>query len=62
MHTSEIYDTGFDEESGRTLTDAACPDCEDPLMTDGGETSCTGCGLVVDSYSRSGGWTTNISR
>ena len=50
MSTRDIYGGGFDEESGRTLTNAACPECESALTTDGGETSCTSCGLIVDRY------------
>ncbi|WP_324665385.1 transcription initiation factor IIB [Haloarcula sediminis] len=50
MHTRDIYDNGFDEESGRTLSEQACPECEGRLETDGGETSCGACGLIVDSY------------
>jgi len=50
MHTRDIYDSGFDEESGRTLTNTDCPECAGRLKTDGGETSCEGCGLIVDSY------------
>lgn len=50
MHTRDIYDSGFDEESGRTLDRKACPECDGRLETDGGETSCLTCGLIVDSY------------
>jgi len=50
MHTRDIYDSGFDEESGRTLDRKACPECDGRLETDGGETSCLACGLIVDSY------------
>ncbi|MBX0298307.1 transcription initiation factor IIB [Haloarcula nitratireducens] len=49
MHTRDIYESGFDEESGRTLT-GACPECDGSLETDGGETSCVACGLIVDCY------------
>jgi len=50
MHTRDIYDSGFDEETGRTLTKTACPECDGRLETDGGETSCRECGVIVDSY------------
>lgn len=58
MYTRPIYESGFDEETGRTLTktnanantNIACPDCTGSLETDGGETSCGDCGLIIDRY------------
>lgn len=46
----DIYQEGFDESDGKTTNAETCPECPDDLITDGGETSCTECGLVVDEY------------
>jgi len=50
MSTRDIYDSGFDEETGRTLAETDCPECAGRLESDSGETSCTLCGLIVDCY------------
>ncbi|WP_324759510.1 transcription initiation factor IIB [Haloarcula sp. GH36] len=50
MSTRDVYERGFDEETGRTITGTTCPECPGELETDGGETSCRACGLIVDSY------------
>jgi len=47
MTTRDIYDSGFDEDDGRTIQ-GTCPDCEGRLRTDSGETACTVCGLVIE--------------
>lgn len=49
MASRDIYERGFDEDDGRTIA-AACPECDSALETDGGETSCTVCGLIVERY------------
>jgi len=48
MTTRDIYDSGFDEDDGRTISTTNCPDCEERLRTDSGETACTVCGLVIE--------------
>ncbi|MFB6218076.1 MAG: transcription initiation factor IIB family protein [Halobacteriaceae archaeon] len=50
MGLGRPYDRTFDEDSGKTPTATDCPDCGGTLQTEGGETSCTQCGLVVDTY------------
>lgn len=47
MATSDIYATTFDEEDGKTLSQTNCPECEGTLATEGGETACTTCGLII---------------
>jgi len=47
MATRDIYERSFDEDDGRTIQ-GTCPDCEGRLRTDGGETACTVCGLVIE--------------
>lgn len=49
MTARDIYANGFDEDSGRTVPADSCPECEGRLCTEGGETSCETCGLIVDS-------------
>ncbi|GGN23565.1 transcription initiation factor IIB family protein [Halarchaeum nitratireducens] len=49
--SSRIYERQFDEDDGQTLpTDPGCPECEGDTATDGGETACVECGLVIDEY------------
>jgi len=49
--SSRIYERQFDEDDGQTLpTDPGCPECEGETATDGGETACVDCGLVIDEY------------
>ncbi|QPV61590.1 transcription initiation factor IIB family protein [Halosimplex litoreum] len=48
MATTEHFERTFDEESGRTIQTTECPECDGRLITDGGETRCTDCGLVVE--------------
>ena len=51
MSQRAIYGRSFDEENGRTLpAETVCPECDSPVVTDGGETSCTVCGLIVEEY------------
>ncbi|MCU4726400.1 transcription initiation factor IIB [Halapricum hydrolyticum] len=50
MTPRDIYDGGFDEDDGRSLPNTDCPECEGQLRTDGGETACTHCGLIVEEY------------
>ncbi|MFC7138480.1 transcription initiation factor IIB family protein [Halosimplex aquaticum] len=49
MATTEPYESDFDEQSGRTIPAEECPECDGRLATDGGETRCTKCGLVVEA-------------
>ncbi|GGM66413.1 transcription initiation factor TFIIB [Halarchaeum rubridurum] len=49
--SSRIYERQFDEDDGQTLpTDPGCPECGGDTVTDGGETACVECGLVVEEY------------
>lgn len=48
MALRDIYETGFDEASGKTISADACPECRGSLHTDAGEISCVDCGLIVD--------------
>jgi transcription initiation factor TFIIB len=50
MATRDIYESGFDEETGKTITATECPECDGRLETDGGEIACADCGLIVDEY------------
>jgi transcription initiation factor TFIIB len=50
MATRDIYERGFDESCGKQIRADVCPECSGDLVTDGGETSCTDCGLIVDTY------------
>ena len=47
MSLRDIYERSFDEEDGKTFTETTCPECTGELITDGGECSCAGCGLIV---------------
>lgn len=48
MASSDIYEHGFDESSGRTIAADTCPECGGPLDTDGGEITCRGCDVVIE--------------
>ncbi len=51
MSERAIYGRSFDEQNGRRLpNEAECPECDSPVVTDGGETSCTVCGLIIEEY------------
>ncbi|MFB6202556.1 MAG: transcription initiation factor IIB family protein [Halorhabdus sp.] len=50
MATRDIYESGFDEESGKTITATECPECAGQLATEGGEIACVECGLIVNEY------------
>jgi transcription initiation factor TFIIB len=50
MATRDIYESGFDEESGKTITVTECPECTGRLATEGGEIACVECGLIVNEY------------
>jgi hypothetical protein len=47
MSLRDIYETGYDEDSGRTTTTDDCPECTGTIRTVGGETTCQECGLIV---------------
>ena len=48
MTSSEIYEYGFDESSGRTIAADTCPECSGDLDTDGGEITCRDCAVVIE--------------
>jgi len=48
MASSEIYERGFDESSGRTIAADTCPECGGSLDTDGGEIACRDCAVVIE--------------
>lgn len=50
MASRDIYANGFDEDDGKTITAETCPECEGDFVTEGGETSCVECGLIVNEY------------
>jgi len=51
MSERAIYGRSFDEQNGRRLPEETeCPECDSPVVTDGGETSCTVCGLIIEEY------------
>ena len=50
MSLRDVYENGFDEETGKTINATECPECAGDLVTEGGESSCTECGLVVDVH------------
>ncbi|WP_142860643.1 transcription initiation factor IIB [Salinigranum halophilum] len=50
MSLGNPYETGFDEETGKTIATEACPECTGCLETDGGEVSCLDCGFIVTEY------------
>jgi len=47
MTARDIYERGFDEDDGKTITATECPDCDARLETNGGETACTDRGLIL---------------
>jgi len=47
MATNDTYSGGFDRQTDSITT---CPDCNDTLVTEGCETWCRECGLIVDDY------------
>ncbi|AEN05756.1 Transcription factor TFIIB cyclin-related protein [halophilic archaeon DL31] len=49
MSQEAIYGRSFDEEDGQTPpTETTCPECDGAVATEGGETSCTVCGLIIE--------------
>jgi transcription initiation factor TFIIB len=50
MSLGDPYETGFDEENGKTITADECPECAGGLETEGGEITCRDCGLIVNEY------------
>lgn len=50
MSLRDVYETGFDEDDGKTINRTTCPECEGDLRTVGGETTCAECGLILDEY------------
>ncbi|AQL42123.1 transcription initiation factor IIB [Halorientalis sp. IM1011] len=49
MATRDISTDGFDEETTGELSTTDCPECPGTLVTDGGETRCESCGLVIEA-------------
>ena len=50
IRKTDPYETGFDEENGKTVAATECPECDGRLETDGGEIACLECGLIVTEY------------
>jgi len=50
MASSDVYADGFDEQTGKRPPTNDCPECDGTLRTEGGETTCTDCGLILDEY------------
>lgn len=50
MTNRDVYDTGFDEQTTKNPSTTECPECHGTLQTEGGETSCTDCGLILEAY------------
>jgi transcription initiation factor TFIIB len=50
MSLRDVYETGFDEDDGQSINATECPECTGRLQTDGGETTCSECGLVASEY------------
>jgi transcription initiation factor TFIIB len=50
MATRELYEAEFDETGEKQLTETVCPECEGTLKSDGGETACLSCGLILEDY------------
>ncbi|WP_459193157.1 transcription initiation factor IIB [Halosimplex sp. J119] len=49
MAIIDPYECGFDEQHDSSVLANECPECKGRLTTDGGETRCTDCGLVVEA-------------
>ncbi|QLH77235.1 transcription initiation factor IIB family protein [Halosimplex rubrum] len=49
MATIDPYQRTFDEQPDEPIPADDCPECAGRLRTDGGETRCTDCGLVVEA-------------
>jgi len=49
MATTESYQRTFDEQTNGSISADECPECDGRLRTDGGETRCVECGLVVEA-------------
>ncbi|WP_436909050.1 transcription initiation factor IIB [Halosimplex marinum] len=49
MATSNPYERDFDEQHENSIPAEDCPECEGQLTTDGGETRCTDCGLIIEA-------------
>ncbi|WP_256393028.1 transcription initiation factor IIB [Natronoarchaeum rubrum] len=47
MSLRDIYESGFDDDDGKTINQTHCLECGGSLRTEGGETACTECGLIV---------------
>jgi len=47
MSLRNIYESGFDEDNGKTINQTRCVECGGCLQTEGGETACLECGLVL---------------
>jgi len=47
MSLRNIYETGFDEDDGKTINQTCCIECGGTLRTESGETACAECGLVL---------------
>jgi transcription initiation factor TFIIB len=50
MSRNDVYETDFDEASGKQPSATECPECGGTLRTDGGETTCIDCGLILEAY------------
>lgn len=50
MSVRAVYDRSFDEDDGKTINKEICPECSGVLRTEGGETTCDDCGLIVDEH------------
>lgn len=50
MASRDVYADGFDEQTANQPPTDDCPECDGTLRTEGGETICTECGLILDEY------------
>lgn len=50
MSLRDVYETGADEDDGKTINQTTCTECGGHLRTVGGEMTCTECGLIIDEY------------
>ncbi|UWG49275.1 Transcription initiation factor TFIIB, Brf1 subunit/Transcription initiation factor TFIIB (plasmid) [Halalkaliarchaeum sp. AArc-CO] len=49
MSQRDVYQTGFDEQVGRTIDDnASCPECDGSIVVESGERRCSDCSLVIE--------------